>query len=524
VKTAAPPMSGLFGWLCGALLVAIAAALATLWLQRRLQRRRVPSGAKCVPSAPGSVLQQAVALLVHAPWDVMEQWLNATRDGAVAFRFHAHFVVVGSAALARHVFATKQTNYKKDQSTYAIFGDVLGSGLVTSEGERWRRQRALIAPAFKSTMLEAVVPLAYGAAARVAGTLEAARRRGEALDIAEEFRHMTLQVIGEAVLSMTPDACDATLPRLYLPVVTECNVRTWHPYRAYLPLPATFRHRRAVRELNDFVTRFIVDRATARHVDAHGKPAKYAGADADVLDQLIDAAHDGGDDVLGDAEALRQMRDEIKTFLLAGHETSSMMLTWALYELSRHPAELARVRAEADKLPLGRVDAAGKWTGLPDADTLKDLLAYTDCVLKETLRLYSIVPIVSREAVEDDVAEGFFVPAGSHVLIHLQAIHRDPELWDEPLSFKPARFVDQDLLNPKHHRYAFNPFVNGPRSCIGQFFSVLESKIVLALLVRQFDIVPALPADIAGERHPYILPYAPKHGFPVNTTPRSSTK
>lgn len=422
---------------------------------------------------------------------------------------------MGSAGMARHVFATKQTNFIKDQSSYAVFGDVLGTGLVTSEGERWRHQRALIAPAFKSSMLEAVIPLAYGAAARVAAALDAARGRGDALDIAEEFRHMTLQVIGEAVLSMTPEACDATLPRLYLPVVTEINVRTWHPYRAYLPLPATFRHARAVRELNGFVTQFIVDRAKARHVGADGRWCAYKAADADVLDQLIDDAFASGDDVLRDAEALRQMRDEIKTFLLAGHETSSMMLTWALYELSRHPADLARVRAEAEKLP-----PLGAGAPLPDAETMKELLAFTDCVLKETLRLYSVVPIVAREAVEDDVVEGYFVPAGSRILVHVQAMHRDASLWDEPLRFNPSRFVGQDMSNPKHHRYAFNPFVNGPRSCIGQFFSVLESKIVLALLVREFDIVPALPAAQAGERHPYILPYAPKHGFPVKTTKR----
>lgn len=362
--------------------------------------------------------------------------------------------------------------------------------------------------------------MAFGAARRVVKALDDARARNEDLDIAEEFRHMTLQVIGEAVLSMTPEACDAVLPQLYLPVVTESNIRTWHPYRAWLPLPATFRYARCVKALNSFVTQFIVDRARARHRSPDGaKPAAYKGADADVLDQLIDAALDGGDDVLADAEALRQMRDEIKTFLLAGHETSSMMLTWALYELARHPAELARVQAEAARLP--PLDGSGK---MPSADELKDVLSYTECVLKETLRLYSIVPIVSREAVEDDVVEGYFVPAGTRLFVHVQAIHRDPTLWEEPEAFKPSRFVDVDLLNPKHHRYAFNPFINGPRSCIGQFFSVLESKIVLALLVREFEIEPALPIAVAGERHPYILPYAPKHGFPVRTTRRSAGK
>ena len=156
---------------------------------------------------------------------------------------------------------------------------------------------------------------------------------------------------------------------------------------------------------------------------------------------------------------------------------------------------------------------------------------YTECVLKETLRLYSVVPIVAREAVADDELGGYFIARGTRIFVHIQRMHEDARLWPEPLAFRPERFAAPDgarnssdsssATQPAHRRqHAFNPFINGPRSCVGQFFSLLESKIVLAQLVRQFDIAPTLPANVAGQRHPYVLPYAPLHGLPVRATQR----
>ena len=136
-----------------------------------------------------------------------------------------------------------------------------------------------------------------------------------------------------------------------------------------------------------------------------------------------------------------------------------MMLAWAVYELSRHPEALARVRAEAAQLP--PLDATD---GFPDATSLKSSLGYCEAVLKETLRLYSIVPIVSREAVADDTLCGYHIPAGTRLFVHIQAIQQDPDLWPDPMQFQPERFVGLDTMNPKDHRYAFNPFINGPRS------------------------------------------------------------
>ena len=215
---------------------------------------------------------QASQLLLTPPWDTMAAWLRATGP-AVRFTYlNRVMIIVGSAEMAHAVFASRLSNYRKDQESYKVFGDLLGTGLVTSEDERWRRGRALIAPPFKREMLQTVAALSVAAARRVAGTLRRAMQSDETVDLAEEFRHMTLQVIGEAVLSMTPAECDASLPALYLPIVEEANVRAWYPMRAWLPLPSTFHYNACVRRLNNFVVDLIKRRIASKHVDASGRP------------------------------------------------------------------------------------------------------------------------------------------------------------------------------------------------------------------------------------------------------------
>jgi cytochrome P450 len=202
----------------------------------------------------------------------MADWLRQTGPAVRFTYFNRVVIIVGSAEMAHAVFASRLSNYRKDQASYKVFGDLLGSGLVTSEDEVWRRGRSLIAPPFKREVLHAVVGLSIAAAQRVAATLRKAMESDTAFDLAEEFRHMTLQVIGEAVLSMTPEECDATLPALYLPIVEEANVRAWFAIRAWLPLPATFHYNRCVRQLNTFVVDLIKRRIASKHVDENARP------------------------------------------------------------------------------------------------------------------------------------------------------------------------------------------------------------------------------------------------------------
>jgi cytochrome P450 len=254
------------------------------------------------------------------------------------------------------------------------------------------------------------------------------------------------------------------------------------PFRSYLPTPGNFAFRRASDELDQFVTDLI----ERRHREGNPTGRK------DILDRIIAGLEEAG--VPWNAEAVAQLRDEVKTFLMAGHETSSMMLTWALYELVRHPHAMERTIAEANQtIP----------RGVPSSQeiALKGL-EYTEAVLRESLRRYSLVPVVTREAVADDELGGFEIKKGSKIVVAIDAIHHDEKLWPDPTAFKPERF-----LQPLPHPYAFLAFLAGPRNCIGEHFSIIEAKLVLARLVQRFRFHVA--SKEVGERHMFKAPVAP---------------
>ena len=282
---------------------------------------------------------------------------------------------------------------------------------------------------------------------------------------------------------MTPEESDEVLPRLYEPLVAEANRRVWLPFRAHLPLPARFHYDRSLRELDIFLTAKIDHRWRQRQAEPGRRPV-------DMLDMLLVSLE--GDPWTPATATL--VSDEIKTMLFAGHDTSSAMLTWTLHTLTRHPESLAQLRAAADEAFVG--DA------MPDYETLKRL-EYAGACLKEALRIYNIVPIVTRKAVAPDRFGDYPVPAGCLVMLHLQALHRDPNQWPEPDAFRPERF----LGDAAGQAWRWLPFVNGPRSCVGQHFSLLEAKIVLSLLTQRFDFTPE-PGN-RDARHRFNVPVGP---------------
>lgn len=217
-------------------------------------------------------------------------------------------------------------------------------------------------------------------------------------------------------------------------------------------------------------------------------------------------------------EQIRQLRDEVKTFLFAGHETSSMMLTWALYELTKHADCMAKLRDEAQRVwGTLRLEADGTVIGSkqPTYNEINDGLIYTVAVLKETLRKWSVVPVVTRQAAEDDTCGEVFFPQGAHVVIHMKAIHHRADIWPEPDHFDPERFMPHQ----RHHPYAFLPFIQGPRNCVGQHFALLEAKIVLSRLVAMFDFSTA-PGE-TGKCHHLNIPVAPEQSMRMLVATRS---
>lgn len=470
------------------LLLQTASALVAVFLLVRLllwylNEQRIQRKLSNIPVPPHTLpFGHLIELLQNPPWDVLREW--CLKFGSVIrFHFVDTYIVVMDPDVVKHVLGTNVHNYHKDtKGTYRPFMTLLGTGLVTAHGDLWRRQRSLIAHAFRTEILGYAASVTYKAVDRLTARLEACRGSKVPVEIGEEFRHLTLQVIGEAVLSLPWEESDAVFPELYLPIVKEANKRVWYPYRAFLPIPGNIQYLWASRRLNDYVSKFII----RRKKENDAKPKKPE--EMDILDRIIAGVEDWNDD------AVRQLRDEIKTFIFAGHETSSMMLTWALFELCRHPQYMKRVKAEADAVfKNGKVPS--------DFEDLKGL-SFTYNVLKETLRKYSLVPVVTRVTQKDDEVNGYHFPAGSNIVLHLKGIHYRDDLWEKPEEFRPERHEEK----PKH-MYAFLPFVEGPRNCIGQHFSLLESKIVLAQMVQRFNWTPA-PGEV-GESHRYEIPVCP---------------
>lgn len=437
-----------------------------------------------VPRIPTKVpfVGHFVDLIAGTPWTTMKRWAQCPERIAAFDFFGETYILVADPELLRRVLATNVTNYKKDARTYEAFRPILGNGLIISDGELWKRQRAILGRAFRAEILGHIVGIAAEAADRLTEELDRYLGRGVPFDFSPAFRKLTLQVIADAVLSLPPEVSDEVLPRLYLPIVEEANLRTWMPFRSYLPTRGNREFRKANLALDEFVTDLIVRRK--RDGNPTGK--------RDILDRIL-AGH-AEDGHAWDDRAVAQMRDEVKTFLMAGHETSSMMLTWALFELVRNPSAMEKVIAEADAV-LPR-------EGAPPQEVAAKGLEYTQAVLKEALRRYSIVPVVTREVMEDDVLGGFEIPKGSKVVVAIDAVHHDPKVWKDPEAFKPERF-----LAPLPHPYAFLPFLMGPRNCIGEHFSLIEAKIVLARLVQRFRFLSA--SSEVGARDRFKAPVAP---------------
>ena len=259
----------------------------------------------------------------------------------------------------------------------------------------------------------------------------------------------------------------------------------------YIPTPAWFKFRSDVKKLNDYVSGLVTKRWKLR-IDEETETSKRK---QDVLDKVLSAIPRSEWGV----DSIKQVQDEVKTFILAGHETSASMLAWSLYELIKNPECMLKVRAEAAIIYGNR-----KVEDIPKRKEL-EVLQYTECCLRESLRKYSVVPSVVRVASEEIEMGEYCIEKGATIMINIQGVHHDPQFWPEPFVYRPERFLKD--IQP----FTFMPFVEGPRMCLGQYLSILESKMVLSWLVYNYDFILENEAE-AGQKHPFMVPIIPKFG------------
>jgi cytochrome P450 len=366
----------------------------------------------------------------------------------------------------RRVLAGRADDYRKENRFYTELRLALGDGLLNSQDERWLRQRRFVQPLFTRRRIAGYAAAMGEEAEALAHGWRAAARTGAQIDVHREMSRLTLRVVGRLLFGADVERAVPVVAASF-PVLGEyARNRAYNPAsppRSW-PTPANRRAAHAQRAMREVCDALIADRRGAGD-----------GAGADDLIGMLVAARDGAE-ALDDGE----IRDQVLIFLLAGHDTTALALTFALQLLGRHPAARARMQAEVDA-------ALGDRT--PGAEDV-ERLPYTTMVLKEAMRLYPPAWATGRRSATGDEIDGYRLPPGSDVIVSPWVTHRHPGFWDDPARFEPERFTPEG--EAARHRHAYFPFGAGPRACIGQYFSMLEAAIVLAVVAREFDVVASL--------------------------------
>ncbi len=369
---------------------------------------------------------------------------------------------VSSADGARRILVDNAANYDKDHGSYRMLRRLFGNGLLTSDGSFWLRQRRLAQPAFHKERVAAMGGLMTAAATETAARWEEAVAAGRAIAMTEEMSRLTLRVVGDALFGSALSARAAEVAAAWR--VLNQQLADRFARRRILPpiLPTRYdrEFRRARRTLGGVVDAIIAER-------------RARGGEGDDLLAMFMAARD---EESGERMTDAQLRDEVVTMLLAGHETTAVALTWVWARLHRHPDVAARLHAELDRVLAGRAPAAADVPSLP----------YTRAVVAEALRLHPPAYLVNRHVRADDVVCGFRVRRGASIVLSPLILHRHPAYWERPDDFAPERWLDPEAER-RRPRCAFVPFSAGPRQCIGNGFSMLESVLVLATLAQRFS-------------------------------------
>ncbi|WP_392542920.1 cytochrome P450 [Oryzobacter telluris] len=371
-------------------------------------------------------------------------------------------------AAARVLSGSSWRGYSKQDQVHEEISRWLGPGLLTAEGEEWTRQKRFLQPVFTKVAVDGYADLMVEEIEAVVGEWDVADR--PVVDLGRQMQRLTLRVVLRALFG---DAADDVIPHVNrsFPAVSDTIMRRGLGavrLPASVPTPRVRRGRAARDDLFGVCEEIVAARREGR-----------TSGETDLLSRLL-AARDG-DERLTDEE----VRGQVLVFMLAGHETTSTALTFALHLLGRHQDVQDRVRAEVRQVLGDDRPTAATTASLPE----------TTAALKEAMRLYPSAPILGRLSVGDDELMGHPVPVGTNVVVVPWTIHRHPDFWADPLVFDPSRFTGSGERPEPSHRYAWMPFGGGPRGCIGQHFSMVEAVLALALVLRGHRVTAVAHGD-----------------------------
>lgn len=394
-----------------------------------------------------------------------------------------NFLVFDPTEIER-VLISDASSFSKRTHGYAKLRLILGDGLVTSEGEPWKRRRRIANPAFRRKRIEGFLGTMNAATAKLAANWEGER------DVSHDMMALTLAIATEAFFSTTVEDETETIGRAMEAALGQFAnlVSIPLPYLEYLPTPGNFAFWAGLRELDRVVGKIIAERR-ASDEEHH-----------DLLEMLLEAA-DAEEGGMSDVE----LRDELMTMLSAGHETTANALTWTLYCLSLHPVWARQVEDELAAVLDGR------------AMTMADMgkLSVLRRVIDESMRLYPPVWVLGRRCEKETTLGGYPIKPGTMVFLSPYATHRSPDYWENPEGFDPDRFLpERSEGRPKH---AFMPFSAGSRKCIGDRFAIMETMAILAGLLQTHRVEAVPGFDV--EMEPSVT-LRPKHGLRMKVVRR----
>jgi cytochrome P450 len=369
------------------------------------------------------------------------------------------YILVTNPDYVKYILQDNYKNYIRGRSVET--GQVLlGNGLPLIDGDFWLRERRLLQPAFHRERLGKLVDTITGVIHTFLEEWARKAERGQALDLDDEMMRLTLTVI---IKSMFRADIDDKIPALSHAFQVASKFMLWRSQQLWklplsVPLPRHVEYNRALKTLNDTIYPLIAD--------ARQHPKE------DLLSMMLEMR----DADTGEGMPDRQVRDEVVTIFFAGHETTAATLMWAFYELSRHPDIEERICAEVESV-LG-----GRTPGFADLPRL----TYLQQFVNEVLRLYPAAYLFAREALVDDVIDGYSIPANTLIFITPYVTHRLAQYWPDPERFDPDRFTPEQVARRARHIYF--PFGEGPHICIGNNFALMEMQLILSMALQRFRL------------------------------------
>ena len=418
------------------------------------------------------------ALTAHGPE-------NFSADIIVQRILWRRIFVINEPNAIRHIVLDNAANYIKSEVGRRLLEPALGRGLLTSEGETWRRHRRIMAPSFDPRSVAGYAPIMTEVTQELLEKWDAVGEPRE-VDVAAAMMHATLHIISRAMFSSDSneivDSVESGVGR-YQTAVRPSVLDLMHfPQwlaRLVSPLPT----KGIFDEFDRKVDRLLTERR--RRPDAEPK---------DLLARLLAAR----DSETGGGMTSKEVRDQVVTIFLAGHETTSQALAWTWYLLSQHPAAEQKLHDELGAVLGGRA---------PRHDDIANL-RYTRMVIAEAMRLYPPAHTFGRQPIAPDEVLGHRIPTGSEVLVMPWLLHRKPQLWDHPDRFDPERFTPERVA--ARPRFAYLPFGAGPRICIGAAFAMTEAVLILATIAQRYrlHLKPGHPVEPQG-----LITLRPRYGM-----------